>query len=272
MVAGEATVEQLDELVAYEVARRATVDSASRAHGREPADLLAAVAPRRGIERLLDLSLRSGPYGDGFGTYSDGLTLARLEAAPSGIDLGALQPRLPEVLRTPSGLIDLVPEQLTSEATRLAEALARSAACDGLVLVGRRQLRTNNSWLRTIDRLAGGTSRCTLQIHPNDAQARGLVDGAPARLSSAVGCVEVIVEVTDAVSEGVVTLPHGWSQVPEGTWGPVARQHPGSNANALTPSTGLDALAGTAVLNAIPVDVERLPAATQEVAAGQLAG
>ncbi len=120
----EPTAEQLDDLVAFEVARRACTDSASRAHGRDPAELLAAVAPRRGVERLLDLSLRSGPYGDGFGTHPDGLTLAALEAAPAGIDLGPLQPRLPEALRTPSGRIDLVPAQLAGEAQRLAAALA----------------------------------------------------------------------------------------------------------------------------------------------------
>ncbi len=250
----EPTVEQLDDLVAFEVARRACADSASRAHGREPADLLAAVAPRRGVARLVDLSLRSGPFGDGFGEHPGGLTLAMLEAAPSGIDFGALEPRLPEVLRTPSGRIELVPPQLAAEAQRLAGVLDRVAVPD-LVLVGRRQLRTNNSWLRTLPRLTGGSSRCTAQLNPRDAAAEGLSDGATATLTSAAGSVEVEVEVTDAVMPGVVCLPHGWARAHEATWSVGATS--AANANVLTPAVGLDPLAGTAVLNAIPVRFSR---------------
>lgn len=254
----EPTAAALDDLVAHEVARRATSEPASRAYGQDPAELLRQVAPRTGVERLLDLSLRSGPYGDGFGTHPDGLRLASLEAAPSGIDLGPLRPRLPEVLRTPSGMIELVPEQLAGEARRLADALPHVREPDGLVLVGRRQLRTNNSWLRTIGRLQGGSTRCTLQVHPTDAAEHGLQDGGLARLTSRSGSVEVVVDITDVVSPGVVSLPHGWSSVPEGSWDDSARQGAGANANALTPGIGLDPLAGTAVLNAIPVALAAL--------------
>ena len=250
----EPTVEQLDDLVAFEVARRACSDSASRAHGREPAELLAAVTPRRGVARLVDLSLRSGPYGDGFGDHPGGLTLEMLEAAPSGIDFGALEPRLPEVLRTPSGRIELVPPQLVVEAQRLADALDRVAVPD-LVLVGRRQLRTNNSWLRTLPRLTGGSSRCTAQLNPRDAAAEGLSDGDSATLTSAAGSVEVVVEVTDAVMPGVVCLPHGWARAHPATWSDDATS--GANANTLTPAVGLDPLSGTAVLNAVPVRIAR---------------
>ncbi len=244
------TAEQLDDLVAFEVARRVSSGAASRAYGREPAELLAAVAPRRGVERLLDLSLRAGPYGDGFGTHPDGLSLAVLEANPSGIDLGPLQPRLPEVLRTPSGRIELLPDPIAAEARRLAEVLDTVSVPD-LVLVGRRQLRTNNSWLRTLPRLVGGSSRSTLQVHPRDAEAAKVGHSEPARLTSETGTVEVVVEVTDTVMPGVVCLPHGWAPADDATWGDDATS--GSNANVLTPSTGIDALAGTAVLNAIPV-------------------
>lgn len=268
----EPTAAQLDDLVAYEVARRACADAGSRAHGQEPGDLLAAVGTLRGVERLLDLSLRSGPYGDGFGTHPDGLSLATLKAQPSGVDLGPLRPRLPEVLRTPSGMIELVPIQLAEEAGRLATALARMTPQDGLVLVGRRQLRTNNSWLRTLDRLAGGSNRCTLQMNPADAALHGLTDADHARLISATGSVDVLIEVTDDLSPGVVSLPHGWSQVPDGTWSAEASQRPGVNANALTPATGLDPLAGTAVLNAIPVRLQPLGSAMPGQAAGLLAG
>ena len=229
------TAEQLDDLVAFEVARRACTDSASRAHGRDPAELLAVVAPRRGVERLLDLSLRSGPYGDGFGTHPDGLTLAALEAAPAGIDLGPLQPRLPEALRTPSGRIDLVPAQLAGEAQRLAAALPRVGAPE-LVLVGRRQLRTNNSWLRTLPRLTGGSNRCTLQVHPDDAEAAGVRDAEHAALESAAGSVEVVIEVTDEVMPGVVCLPHGWAPG-SGRLLEVGCDA-GVNVNVLTPGMG----------------------------------
>ena len=120
----ESSVEDVDDLVAFMLAQQAVTDESSRAHGRDAADLLAAVAPRRGIERLLDLRIRSGPYGDGFGTHPDGLTLGRIEAAPHGIDLGPMQPRLPEVLRTPSGRIELAPHQVVAALADAAALLA----------------------------------------------------------------------------------------------------------------------------------------------------
>jgi anaerobic selenocysteine-containing dehydrogenase len=245
----EPGVDQLDDLVAFEVARRAASDRTSLGHGRDPGELLAAVAPRRGVERLVDLSLRSGPYGDGFGSNPDGLSLAVLEANPSGIDLGPLRPRLPEVLRTPSGRIELLPPQLLAEVQRLTAQWEH--AIIPLVLVGRRQLRTNNSWLRTVSRLAGGSSRCTLQVHPRDADAAGVVDGDDARLESQTGAADVVIEVTDAVMPGVVCLPHGWASAAAETWGEIGTT--GANLNLVTPTTGLDPLAGTAVLNAVEV-------------------
>lgn len=268
----EPTAAQLDDLVAYEIARRACTDAGSRAHGQDPSDLISSVGALRGVERLLDLSLRSGPYGDGFGTHPDGLSLAKLKAQPSGIDLGPLRPRLPEVLRTPNGMIELIPMQLAEEAGRLAISLASLTQQDALLLVGRRQLRTNNSWLRTLNRLAGGSNRCTLQMNPADAAFHGLANADRARLISATGSVDVVIEVTTDLSPGVVSLPHGWSHVPDGTWSPEAASRPGANANALTPATGLDPLAGTAVLNAIPVRVERVTSAMPAPAEDRLAG
>ena len=251
------TVDQMDDLVALDVAARATRAPASRAFERDPADLLAAVAPRTRLARLIDLMVRSGPYGDGFGGFEDGLTLTALEAAPHGIDLGPLRPRLPEVLRTPSGRIEAAPAQLLDEARRMVDAIAgasdRSAAV-GLVLVGRRSLRSNNSWMHNVPLLAGGSNRCTLLMHADDAAAHGLSDGQEATVSNDVGSVTVTVEVSDAVMPGVVSLPHGWGHSP-GTWGPVAAQRPGANSNTLTASGGLDGLAGTAVLNGIPVHI-----------------
>ena len=249
------TVDQKDDLVALELAERACTSEASRAFGRDPQELLAAVAPRLRQERLLDLLIRSGPYGDGFGSYPDGLTLAKVEAAPHGIDLGPLRPRLPEVLRTPSGRIEAAPEQLLDEAKRMAETIATCGPRDGLVLVGRRGLRSNNSWLHNLPLLAKGANVCTLWLHPDDATGLGIADGEQVRVASSVGEVSVEVEITDVVSPGVVCLPHGWGHREEGTWGPVAALRPGVNSNLLTSSSGLDLLSGTAVLNGIPVTV-----------------
>jgi anaerobic selenocysteine-containing dehydrogenase len=227
----EPTAEQMDDLVAFEVARQVGVD-------------VTAAGDLRGVERLIDLSLRGGPYD---------LTLADLVANPSGIDCGPLRPRLPEVLRTPTGRIELLPDQIIGEVQRLTEALADVVA-PSLLLVGRRQLRTNNSWLRTLPRLLGGSSRCTVQVNPSDADAAGLVDGDEAMLESQSGRIPVQVEVTTDVSTGVVCLPHGWSTL---AWAEGAST--GSNVNTLTPVTGIDPLAGTAVLNAVPVRLLATP-------------
>ena len=250
--------ESMDDLVAMDVATRASKSEASRAYGRSPADLLAAVAPRRGVERLLDLMIRSGPYGDGFGSDPEGLTLATLEAAPHGIDLGPLKPRLPEVLRTPSGAIELAPPQLIAEAARMAKVLRHAGTeSDGrLLLVGRRSLRSNNSWMHNIPLLAKGANHCTLWLNPEDAANLGLDDRGAAVVTSEVASVVAIVEITDVVPPGVVSLPHGWGHLVPGTWGPTALEQPGVNANLLTPAGGLDELSGTAVLNGIPVTVE----------------
>lgn len=234
----EPTVEQMDDLVAFEVARRVSPP------GGDPAELLAAVAPRRGVQRLLDLSLRGGPFG------GQGLTLTSLEEAPAGIDFGPLTARLPEVLRTPSGRIEILPEPILGEIERLDSALPKVTTPD-LALVGRRQLRTNNSWLRTLPRLAGGSSRATLQVHPDDAARVGAADADVVLLRSATGAVEVVLEVSEAVRPGVVCLPHGWAE--SDAWADDATTGP--NVNVLTPATGVDPLSGTAVLNAVPVTI-----------------
>src|SRR6185436_13895873 len=149
-----------------------------------------------------------GPYGDGFGARPDGLTLARLEAQPHGIDFGALEPRIPDVLRTPSGKIELAPPALVADVERLRAGLARAA--DGMLLIGRRDLRSNNSWMHNAPVLVKGKARCTMLVHPNDAARLGLVDGALARVTSRAGAVAVPVEITDAMMPGVVSIPNGW--------------------------------------------------------------
>jgi len=248
-------VEPLDRLVAGELLRREISSEHSPVHGRDTEELLAELEPRRGPERLLDILLRCGPYGDGFGAGNGGLTLAALERAPHGIDLGPLEPRLPDVLRTPSGRIELAPEPIAADVERLRAALARDRDDDEIVLVGRRQLRSNNSWMHNLELLVSGPERCTLHVHPADADRLGLADGEPARLSNRAGELEATVEVTDAVMRGVVSLPHGWGHDAPGARLAVAGEHAGVNSNALADEELVDALSGNAVLNGIPVVV-----------------
>jgi anaerobic selenocysteine-containing dehydrogenase len=244
----------LDDFIALQQLESAVGAAESPVQGREPSELLAALAPRRGPERLLDILLRTGPYGDGFGTRPDGLSLAALEAAPHGVDLGPLAPRIPEVLRTPSGKIELAPPEITADVPRLRSRLSRP---DGhLTLVGRRDLRSNNSWMHNIETLVRGRPRCTLWVHPDDAARLGLADGAPARVRSRAGRVEVPVEVTDAIMPGVVSVPHGWGHDAPGIALRVASAHAGVNSNLLADELAMDPLSGNAVLNGIPVTIE----------------
>jgi anaerobic selenocysteine-containing dehydrogenase len=252
-----ADVEALDAMVALGQIQRAVADEHSPLHGHEPQEILRALEPRRGPERLLDFALRSGPYGDGFGARGEGLSLATLEAHPHGVDLGALQPRLPGVLRTPSGKIELAPPPLLADMQRLRRSLEPSGANGRLVLIGRRHLRSNNSWMHNLPLLAGGRARCTLLIHPEDAARLDLPDGGVARVRSRAGVVQVPVEVTSDIMPGVVSLPHGWGHGGDGARLQVARRQPGVNSNLLADEYALDPLSGNAVLNGIPVEVER---------------
>lgn len=250
----DAQLEAADDLVALALlGLEQSVPGASLA-GREPAEIMAALAPRTGPDRLLDLLLRAGPYGDHFGRRPDGLTLDRVRAQPHGLDLGPLRPRIPEVLRTPSGLIELAPEPLVADVPRLRAALKRGDQGQ-LVLIGRRQLRSNNSWMHNLAPLVRGRDRCTLQVNPHDADRLGLVDGGFAKVSSTAGTMRVLVEITDAVMAGVVSLPHGWGHDTDGTRMAVARAHAGVNSNVLADGSRLDPLSGNAILNGIPVAV-----------------
>ncbi|MFE0020583.1 molybdopterin-dependent oxidoreductase [Amycolatopsis sp. NPDC059021] len=227
-----ADIAALDEFVAAEAARRNGVD-------------VGLAAGRVGPERLVDLMLRAGPYD---------LTLADLEAAPHGVDLGPLRPRIPAVLRTASGRIELAPPVITGDVARLRASLS-SAPLDGLVLIGRRQLSSNNSWMHNLAPLVRGANRCTVQVHPADATRLGLTDGGLASVTSRAGKLEVPVEVTDEVRQGVVSIPHGWGHDVDGVRTRVARAHPGVNSNLVADEQLTDALSGTAVLNGIPVEV-----------------
>jgi anaerobic selenocysteine-containing dehydrogenase len=223
----------------------------SKAVGPAAPQLMAALSPLRGAERMLDLGLRSGPYGDQFGAKPGGLTLAKLKQAPSGIDLGALEPRIPEALRTASGKIELAPALLLEDLARVSADLL--APLPELVIIGRRQLRSNNSWMHNLPVLAKGTFRCTALVHPQDAIRLALTDGGSARVSNGARHIQVQVEVSDEMMPGVVSLPHGWGHDLPGTQMSVAAERPGVNLNALLDENLRDPLSGNAVLSGVPV-------------------
>ncbi|HEX2040964.1 MAG TPA: molybdopterin oxidoreductase family protein [Acidimicrobiales bacterium] len=227
----------LDDFAIRSMAERAGLDADQ---------VIAELAPRVGPERMLDFLLRTGPYK---------LTLDELLEHPHGIDLGPLEPRLPEALRTPSGMIELAPEPLVADVARLRASLERAGE-GSFVLIGRRHLRSNNSWMHNLPVLVKGKPRCTLQVHPDDAARVGLVDGGSARLSSRTGSVVAPVEVSDALLPGVVSLPHGWGHDLPGVQLSVAAAHAGVNSNVLADDELFDAVSGNAVLNGVPVTLE----------------
>lgn len=194
----------------------------------------------------LDAGLRHGPHR---------LTLDDVRAHPHGLDLGPMQPVFPERLLTASGRIQALPDPMRRDLTRLHAALGAPVA--PLILIGRRQLRSNNSWMHNTPRLMRGPDRCTLQLNPADAQ--GLTDGQLAQVTSRVGTVTVPVEITADVMPGVASLPHGFGHARRGAQLRVAQAHPGVSLNDLTDPLLLDELTGNAALNGTPIQVQPAP-------------
>ncbi|GAA3791649.1 molybdopterin oxidoreductase family protein [Sphaerisporangium flaviroseum] len=229
-----------DEMMLAQVLGGATQAPGSPFEGMDVAEVRASLEGASGPELMLDAFLKLGSYG---------LSLADLLENPHGIDLGALSPRLAELLCTASGKVELAPPRLVEEAARLRERV--TAPAPEMVLIGRRQLRSLNSWLHNVPTLAGGTNRCTLQMHPDDVTRLGL--GEQAIVRSASGELVVPVEPTDTIMPGVVSLPHGWGHA--GTPQRVAAAQAGVNANALTDESVVDVPSGNAVFNGVPVTV-----------------
>jgi anaerobic selenocysteine-containing dehydrogenase len=179
------------------------------------------------------------------------------------------------MLRTPSGKVELAPEAIVADMDRLRAALSRERN-GGMVLIGRRQLRSNNSWMHNLPALVKGKETCTLHIHPDDAERLGLADGASAHVRSAAGSVEAPVEVTDGIMPGVVSIPHGWGHDADGVRMRVASEHAGVNTNVLADESAVEPLSGNAVLNGIPVEVlpgsDRLEHRPAAVAADHVGG
>lgn len=236
--------------------------------GHKALDRILALATRAGVpitpERLLDVLLRLGPYGAGFIPFRKGLTLDGLKAAPHGKDLGPLRPggRLRRV-RHPNHRVQLAPPEILAELERLLGTL--EAPRGALSLIGRRHVRSNNSWLHNVPSLMKGKDRTALWIHPDDAAARGITAGDTVEITSAVGTVTSRVELTDSIMAGVVSLPHGYGHTIVKDTLRVAGRSDAANLNALTDARRLDHLSGTAALNGIAVTVTR--AASESVTA-----
>jgi anaerobic selenocysteine-containing dehydrogenase len=211
-----------------------------------------------GSEWIINQRLKQGPY-----SKSHGLNLKKLRQNPHGIDLGAMRPCLPGRLFTPDKSIRLAPEEFVAGLTRLGSAALpgeSSPASTGfdLKLIGRRDPRTNNSWLHNSRRMVKGKQRCIALVNPQDADSRGLQTGDMARVSSRVGSIHIPVRLSDDIMPGVISIPHGWGHHVEGVKLSVASKHAGVNTNILTDDQFLDSISGNAALNGVPVSVTKV--------------
>jgi anaerobic selenocysteine-containing dehydrogenase len=215
---------------------------------------MGSTADLSGPDRILDIELRSGPYGDRFGRKPGGLNLEKVTAAREGIDLGLHEARIPEILRTHSGKIEIAPEMFLGD---LANVGAPTGIDRGeLMLIGRRDLRSNNSWMHNLPILAKGPNRCKALVNPVDANGIGLVDGGKAIISASGRSIIVEVEISEDMMPGVVSVPHGWGHDLAGTRLGLAARNPGANVNTLLDEAARDPLSGNAVLNGIAIKVE----------------
>ena len=214
------------------------------------------ILERIGPQGMLDLGLRLGPYGSRV-LFGSGLTVKKLKQMSHGIDLGPLQPCLPK--RLAGRRIQLAPQVFLQDILRLKARLLTNRASSeyDLLLIGRRSLRSNNSWMHNIPRLVKGKEQCTLLIHPHDAERLKLAAGEKVRVISRVGRLEIVAEIAEDVMPGVVSIPHGWGHDRPGIQMDVAQNHPGASINDLTDDLAFDALCGTAAFNGTPVRVER---------------
>ena len=212
-----------------------------------------------GPERILDLGLRFGPYGSGLNPFAKGLTLRKLRDAVHGIDLGPLTSCLPGRLRTADKRIKLAPEVLVKDIERVKAKFFDSGSPDlngHLLLIGRRQLRSNNSWMHNCERLVKGKTACTILMHPTDAAQRHLAAGQKVEVRSRVGAIVVPIEISEEMMPGVVSIPHGWGHDRSGNQLAVAQQHPGQSINDITDDLTIDELSGTAAFNGTLVAVQ----------------
>lgn len=223
---------------------------------------------------VVDDLLQTGLYGDKRGAFqgdvndsdtekegstAHGLTLEKLKANPHGIDLGPLQPSLPFALFHENKKINLDFDYFMADIDRVnAHFFDKQSHAQPLVLIGRRHIKTNNSWLHNSPRMVKGNNRCTMQLHPDDGAKYGIENGDEVKVKSRVGELTIEAEITDAIMPGVVSIPHGWGHNKKGIKLSVASQHPGVNTNILTDHMQVDELSGNAVLNGVPVELEKV--------------
>ena len=251
----DADVETLHDEIVSEAVDRLLKDPSSPIAGRDRDEILAKLEGLSPVAKQLDLRLRTGWQGDLFGDKPGGVSLAKLAEHPHGIDLGPMVERFPGRLKTASGHFELAPPQLVEDWERVCARLEEPGSSDQLLLIGRRHVRSNNSWMHNVATLVKGRSRCTLLMHPDDASRLGLEDGGDSEVRSRVGKLRVAVETSDSMMPGVVSLPHGWGHDVDGIRMDVAAAHPGVPSNVLTDDALIDVASGNAVLNGIPVEV-----------------
>ncbi|GAB3275245.1 molybdopterin-dependent oxidoreductase [Parahaliea aestuarii] len=201
--------------------------------------------------QIIDFGLKLGPYGD---QHELKLDIERLRQQPSGVDLGPLQPQLPERLRSAEKTIDCATPQALADLARLRSDFAGDSGGE-LRLIGRRHLRSNNSWMHNYHRLVKGPGRCTLLMHPADMAERALSNGMEVTLRSRAGAVRVALEESEDIMPGVVSLPHGFGHHRPHTRLGTASQHAGVSCNDVTDELALDELSGNAAVNGVPVSV-----------------
>jgi anaerobic selenocysteine-containing dehydrogenase len=230
----------------------------SLGHTIDAATMLSKLGDKGGPERMLDAMLRNGPYGDGFDDDAEGLSLAKLIEGNECVDLGPMQPQLPQALCSPDQRIDLMHSIFVEDLPRLRAEFDNPAVAgpNDMLLIGRRHVRDMNTWLHNLNTYVRGKNRCTLKVHPDDAQRIGLSNGGIARISSRVGAAQVQVEVSDEIMPGVVSLPHGFGHRFRETEQTIAKNVlPGISCNDLIDDEVLDIASGTSVVNGAAVQV-----------------
>lgn len=241
--------------LAQRYARRAWSLERGGVRSRLTGLLSRALMKRLSPQRLLAIGLSRS------GAARRGVTMARLRAHPEGIDLGPLQPSLGKALQARGKRIDLMPAAIRRELPQLIAPFTTplptgDTGRPALKLIGRREVRSNNSWMHNSERLVSGKARCTLWIHPEDAQRHALRDGQTVTVASRTGRIQVPVHVTPDIRSGVVSLPHGWGHDREGVQLQVARAHPGASINDLTDDRQTDRISANAAFSAVPVWIE----------------
>ncbi|MDQ8038429.1 MAG: molybdopterin oxidoreductase family protein [Pedobacter sp.] len=246
------------------------------------------VVQKLGLDAGLDLMLRFGPYGTHRKLASrksslrerlaavvlpdrNGLSIKKLKKHPHGLDLGPLHRAFPDWIFTPDKKIVVAPELYLKDVARAREKL-RNGHEGSMLLIGRRHVRSNNSWMHNSHRLVKGKPRCTAMLHPDDAARLGIVDGANVRVATRVGAIELPAEITDSLMPGVISVPHGFGHDREGVRLEIARKVAGVSLNDITDERHIDAITAMPVLNGVPVTVTAVDVAVASTTAEELAG